>query len=110
MLDMERGTAKWSYCSVCRQNHDEGRPHIFTTQHKTALATILGKFSKKVGYFQLMHTFTDLPRHQLLPLTTPTMGRGESGQMPMSFHIANQQLGSWLSGWERNWEYVYMYM
>ena len=49
MLDMQRGTAKWSYCSVCRRNHDEGRPHIFTTQHKTALATILGKFSKKVG-------------------------------------------------------------
>ena len=40
--------AKWHYCVICRSNHSEGRKHIFTTKHKTQLAAVLGKFSKKV--------------------------------------------------------------
>lgn len=39
---------KWRYCSVCRRNHDEGRKHIFTKQHKNRLSVILSKFTKKV--------------------------------------------------------------
>ena len=41
---------KWRYCSVCRRNHDEGRKHIFTKQHKSRLSVILGKFTKKVAW------------------------------------------------------------
>ena len=40
---------KWRYCSVCRRNHDEGRKHIFTKQHKNRLSVILSKFTKKVA-------------------------------------------------------------
>jgi hypothetical protein len=40
---------KWSFCGVCRRNHDGGRKHIFSSHHKAKLATLLAKFSKKVS-------------------------------------------------------------
>ena len=39
---------EWRYCSVCRRNHDDERKHIFTKQHKSKLAVIMSKFTKKV--------------------------------------------------------------
>ena len=41
----------WQYCSVCRRNHDEGRKHIFTKQHKNRLSVVLSKFTKKVNLY-----------------------------------------------------------
>lgn len=36
------------YCTVCRRNHNDGRKHIFTRQHKKRLVEIIDKFAKKV--------------------------------------------------------------
>lgn len=39
----------YSYCSVCRRNHNDGREaHIFSERHKSGLKIILDKFNKKV--------------------------------------------------------------
>lgn len=43
----------YSYCNVCRKNHNDGRKHIFHQQHKSKLAEILGKFSKKVRHSKI---------------------------------------------------------
>ncbi|CAI7906050.1 unnamed protein product [Closterium sp. NIES-54] len=34
---------KFALCGVCRLSHDQGRPHIYTKRHTTALATLLDK-------------------------------------------------------------------
>ena len=39
---------QYTYCAVCRRNHDQGRKHIFTKHHKEKLAGILAKILKKV--------------------------------------------------------------
>jgi hypothetical protein len=39
---------EYQYCTVCRRNHNDGRKHIFTQQHKAKLSEIIKKFSKKI--------------------------------------------------------------
>lgn len=41
---------RWSFCGVCRRNHEERRKHIFSTHHKAKLSAMLTKFSKKVSF------------------------------------------------------------
>ena len=43
-----RVSDEWRYCGVCRRNHEEGRKHIFTKQHKSRLSILMSKFTKKV--------------------------------------------------------------
>ena len=40
---------EYLFCSLCRQNHDQGRKHIYTRKHKNNLDNILKKFLKKVS-------------------------------------------------------------
>ena len=47
--DGRRLSDGWRYCSVCRRNHDQGRKHIFTKQHKSRLSVLMSKFTKKVA-------------------------------------------------------------
>lgn len=39
---------RWSFCGVCKRNHEEGRKHIFSSHHKDKLSSQLAKFTKKV--------------------------------------------------------------
>ena len=48
MVSVNKADWHYHYCVICRANHNERRTHIFTTKHKTQLAAVLGKFSKKV--------------------------------------------------------------
>ena len=48
MASVNKADWHYHYCVICRSNHNERRTHIFTTKHKTQLAVVLGKFSKKV--------------------------------------------------------------
>lgn len=57
----------WRYCSVCRRNHDEGRKHIFTKQHKNRLSVIMSKFTKKVQ--------RAIPLYRHTPSTEESLGR-----------------------------------
>ena len=41
---------QFTYCSICRRNHDQGRKHIFTKNHKVKLSNTLTKLMKKVRY------------------------------------------------------------
>ena len=47
LFGMDR--SQYKYCSVCRRNHDKGRGHIFSKQHKAKLNTVLSKFGKKAS-------------------------------------------------------------
>ena len=38
----------FSYCSVCRINHNQKRNHIFTTKHKQKLKIVLQKFGTRI--------------------------------------------------------------
>ena len=59
-LDKISEPQKWSFCDVCRRNHEQGKKHIFSNHHKDKLAKILTKFSKKVRRFS-MHYSTMTP-------------------------------------------------
>ena len=54
-----RVSDQWRYCGVCRRNHEEGRKHIFTKQHKSRLSILMSKFTKKVSctcmYINFVH-------------------------------------------------------
>eukprot|EP00731_Ephydatia_muelleri_P012326 Em0006g1220a len=41
-------TVEYSYCAVCRRNHDDGRKHIFTSKHRSKLSELLKKFGSKI--------------------------------------------------------------
>ncbi|CAI5469832.1 unnamed protein product [Closterium sp. Yama58-4] len=40
---------EFALCGVCRLSHDQGRPHIYTKRHTTALATLLDKELRRMG-------------------------------------------------------------
>ena len=46
-IDEVRG--QFTFCSLCRINHDLGRKHIYSRKHKSVLGKIMTKFGRKVG-------------------------------------------------------------
>ncbi|CAI5507891.1 unnamed protein product [Closterium sp. Naga37s-1] len=40
---------EFALCGVCRLSHDQGRPHIYTKRHTTALATLLDKELRRMA-------------------------------------------------------------
>ncbi|KAK3754010.1 hypothetical protein QZH41_020290, partial [Actinostola sp. cb2023] len=45
MADEEK---EYTYCVLCRKNHNQGRKHVYSKKHKYALDNVLLKFGKKV--------------------------------------------------------------
>lgn len=43
------GVVEFTFCKLCRVNHNAGRKHIFTKKHKGRLAAVLSKFRTKVN-------------------------------------------------------------
>ncbi|EFJ05157.1 hypothetical protein SELMODRAFT_431817 [Selaginella moellendorffii] len=55
------GAKGFSFCAVCRRNHEQGRGHRYTAGHRNALQSVLGKIRMKI---EGLRGFLGNPRDQ----------------------------------------------